>query len=105
MKTMSLDITHETTTQSLDMFFTDAFKRKGTFKLVLNVIGCPRGMYHVQELQSVIEKHRESTRRLLVSTKITTDSYIVATLIRATLALLRPEKPVVVCVVNGTGDP
>ena len=98
MKTASLDITHEMTIDQLDEFFSAIFKRKGTFTMVLNRIGCPPAMNHIRELRRVLEKHQDSTKNFLLSTTIYTKSQLIQILIQATVALLRPEKPVHVVV-------
>lgn len=93
----NLLLTNDTTSDQLDTFFTDTWRKKERVKLVIDATKCSNiSLKRVVSIKGVLNKHRENSRANIEFTVIFVKSDFVKNIIRMGLFMIKTERPVYV---------
>lgn len=93
----NLLLTNDTTSDQLDTFFTNTWRKKERVKLVIDATKCSNiSLKRVVSIKGVLDKHRENSRANIDFTFIFVKSNFVKNIIRMGLFMIKTERPVYV---------
>ena len=93
----NLLLTNDTTSDQLDTFFTNTWRKKERVKLVIDATKCSNiSLKKVVSIKGVLDKHRENSRANIDFTFIFVKSNFVKNIIRMGLFMIKTERPVYV---------
>ncbi len=92
-----IGITDETTPEDLDGYFTQIWKHQQRVILVFDTTQCCRlSLRRAMKMKSVLNKHRENSRKFIEYSNIMVTSNLAKNILRTALAIIRTERPVYV---------
>lgn len=97
MLTLRIGITNDTTPFDMDTYFTRIWCRQQPVVLIFDTTQCDRISFgRVMRLKSVLDKHRENSRKFIDHSEILVKSNFTKNVLRTALCLIRTERPVIV---------
>jgi hypothetical protein len=97
MTYVRIGITDETTTEDMDRYFTYIWRHNKRVVLVFDTTQCSNiTLRRALQMKSVLNKHRENSRRFIDHSQILVKSGFTKNILRAALCIIRTERPVVV---------
>ena len=95
---INIQITNTTTPETLDKLFAELWKPKRKIHLIMDTTGCDISLKKALSLKSVLDKHREQSKKYVNHTTLFVKSRIVKTIMNTALVVLRPERPVYISI-------
>ena len=94
---LHIGITDETTPEDMDRYFTQIWQHKKKAILVFDTTQCSNVSFRrAMRMKSVLNKHRENSRRFIDHSQILVKSNFVKNVLRTALCIIRTERPVFV---------
>src|SRR6056300_1313066 len=94
---LRIGITDETTPEDLDGYFTQIWKHQKRVILVFDTTQCCHlSLRRALKIKSVLNKHRENSRKFIDHSQILVKSNFVKNVLRTALCIIRTERPVIV---------
>ena len=94
---LHIGITDETTPEDMDRYFTQIWQHKKKAILVFDTTQCSNvSLRRAMRMKSVLNKHRENSRKFIDHSQILVKSNFVKNVLRTALCIIRTERPVVV---------
>ena len=93
--TCKIRITDDTSPSDMDSFFCDVWSRNRSVHLLLDTTQCKRvSLTRILSMKSVLNKHRNNSKKYIEYTTIMVRSRLVKNLLRVGLSILKSERPV-----------
>lgn len=97
MLTLRIGITDETTPRDMDTYFTRIWCYRQPVVLVFDTTQCESiSLRRAMQLKSVLDKHRENSRKFIDHSEILVKSNFTRNVLRTALCIIRTERPVIV---------
>ena len=97
MLRLNIGITDDTTPEDLDRYFTQIWKHQKKAVLVFDTTQCSNvSLRRAMRMKSVLNKHRENSRKFIHHSQILVTSNFVKNVLRTALCIIRTERPVFV---------
>ena len=94
---LRIGITDETTPEDLDGYFTQIWKHQKKAVLIFDTTQCSNvSLRRAMRMKSVLNKHRENSRKFIDHSQILVTSNFVKNVLRTALCIIRTERPVFV---------
>jgi len=94
---LHIGITDETTPEDMDRYFTQIWQHQKKAILVFDTTQCSNvSLRRAMRMKSVLNKHRENSRKFIDHSQILVKSNFVKNVLRTALCIIRTERPVVV---------
>lgn len=94
---LHIGITDETTPEDLDRYFTHIWQHQKKAVLVFDTTQCSKiSLRRAMQMKSVLNKHRENSRKFIDHSQILVTSNFVKNVLRTALCIIRTERPVFV---------
>ena len=94
---LHIGITDETTPEDMDRYFTQIWQHKKKAILVFDTTQCSNvSLRRAMRMKSVLNKHRENSRKFIHHSQILVKSNFVKNVLRTALCIIRTERPVFV---------
>lgn len=93
--TFKIRITDDTSSSDMDSFFCDVWSRNRSVHLLMDTTQCKRvSLTRILSMKSVLNKHRNNSKKYIEYTTILVKSRLVKNLLRVGLSILKSERPV-----------
>ena len=97
MTYVRIGITDDTTPEDMDRYFTQLWRHNRKFVLVFDTTQCSNmSLRRAMRMKSVLNKHRENSRKFIDHSQILVKSNFVKNILRTALCIIRTERPVMV---------
>ncbi|QIG59842.1 hypothetical protein [Dishui Lake phycodnavirus 3] len=97
MLTLRIGITDDTTPRDMDTYFTRIWCYRQPVVLVFDTTQCDSISFRrAMQLKSVLDNHRENSRRFIDHSRILVKSHFTKNILRTVLCIIRTERPVFV---------
>lgn len=97
MAHVRIGITNDTTPEDMDRYFTQVWRHNQKVVLVFDTTQCSNiSLRRAMRMKSVLNKHRESSKRFIDHSQILVKSNFTKRILRTALFLIRTERPVII---------
>jgi hypothetical protein len=95
MTHVRIGITDDTTPEDMDRYFTQLWRHNRKLILIFDTTQCSNiSLRRALRIKSVLNKHRENSRKFIDHSEILVKSKFVKNVLKAALCIIRTERPV-----------